>query len=323
MSASKRSARPLGWIAAALVFGALTSATPHARAASDAATAEALFTEARGRMAHGDYAAACPELEESQRLDPGMGTLFNLGDCYEHLGRTASAWAAFLDVASQAKSQNQPAREADARARAAALAPKLAHLSLVVPAEVAKTVGLVVKRDDIDVGKPQWGLVLPIDPGDHVVTATAPGKRPWTTPVSVAPGAKVSLELPVLVAATSAAAPEKSAPERTSFGAQRAAGVAALGVGVAALAVGSIEGLMSMSKKSDGDKNCSGAICNAQGVSDRDDARAAGNVSTVAFIVGGAMIAAGVLLYVLAPKTRTTTTAQTVLGPAGVGGTFW
>ena len=73
MSASKRS---LGLALGAVL--ACTALERPARAASDEAAAEALFLDARARMAKGDYDGACPELEESQRLDPGMGTLFNL-----------------------------------------------------------------------------------------------------------------------------------------------------------------------------------------------------------------------------------------------------
>ena len=84
-------------------------------------------------MSAGKYDDACPKLEESQRLAPAIGTKFNLADCYEHTGRLASAWAAFLSVAASAKNANQGAREKAARDRAAALEPKLSRLAVVVP----------------------------------------------------------------------------------------------------------------------------------------------------------------------------------------------
>src|SRR4051812_10257047 len=77
------------------IGAARAQVSPEVRSAS-----VALFDEARRLMADGKFAEACPKLEESQRMDPGIGILFNLGDCYEHLGRTASAWISFRDVAS-------------------------------------------------------------------------------------------------------------------------------------------------------------------------------------------------------------------------------
>ena len=55
-------------------------------------------------MDAGDYTAACPLLERSHSLDPSSGTLLNLGDCQEHLGRTASAWRAFTEARALASS---------------------------------------------------------------------------------------------------------------------------------------------------------------------------------------------------------------------------
>ena len=66
-------------------------------------------------MQQGKYAEACPKLEESMRLDSGIGTQFNLADCNEHIGKLATAWAGFLDVAAAAKAASQPDREKVAR----------------------------------------------------------------------------------------------------------------------------------------------------------------------------------------------------------------
>ena len=87
---------------------------------ADKAAAQSLFDEGRKLMTEGKFAQACPKLAESQKLDPGVGTQFNLADCYERLGQTASAWAGFLEAASTAKSMGQGEREKVARERAAA-----------------------------------------------------------------------------------------------------------------------------------------------------------------------------------------------------------
>src|SRR5437762_12184782 len=102
--------------------------------AGDAAAAEALFREGRALMDAGNYAAACPELEESYSQDPGTGTLLALGICQEHAGHTASAWATYAEVATRAKADGRADREQAAREHMAALDPKLSHLTIEVDA---------------------------------------------------------------------------------------------------------------------------------------------------------------------------------------------
>src|ERR1051326_9215354 len=97
-----------------VVTAVLLAAPVHAEpTASDKAAAEGLFGDARKLMEAGNYREACPKLEASQRLDPGVGTLLNLADCYEHSGRTASAWMEFLEAASAARESGSADREAE------------------------------------------------------------------------------------------------------------------------------------------------------------------------------------------------------------------
>lgn len=191
-------------VAALLVPAAL-------RAASDEAGARVLFFEARKLAAAGDYAAACPKFEDSYRLDPGIGTSFNLADCYEHSGRVASAWARFLDVAAATKAAGQLDRERVARARAAALEPKLARMTLQVE---AKAPGLSVVRDGIAMDAAAWGVAVPVDPGPHVIEASAPGRVVWKSTVTVHEGPDaVTVAIPELAEApiVELAAPPASA----------------------------------------------------------------------------------------------------------------
>src|SRR5271156_4908852 len=97
--------------------------------ASDVAAAQALFDDGRALMKAGKFAEACPRLEESERLDSGPGTEVNLADCYEHAGRTASAWAEVEVVADSLRARGKHDREKSARARASVLQPKLTKLA--------------------------------------------------------------------------------------------------------------------------------------------------------------------------------------------------
>src|SRR4051812_42817536 len=123
-----------GW---ALSIGLFTSVALLSGAAAaqdrDPAAAQALFDAARELTRQGKFAEACPKFQESNRLDPGLGTRFHLADCYEQSGRVASAWATFLEVASIARSSNQAEREKVATQRAEKLQARLPRLVINVP----------------------------------------------------------------------------------------------------------------------------------------------------------------------------------------------
>src|SRR5689334_19349942 len=101
----------------ALTLLAATWAADVRAEGGDRVAAESVFQDGKRLMAAGKYAEACPKFETSQRLDPGVGTLLNLADCYEKVGRTATAWATFLEAASGSKAAGNAAREKAARDR--------------------------------------------------------------------------------------------------------------------------------------------------------------------------------------------------------------
>jgi tetratricopeptide (TPR) repeat protein len=162
----------------------LSAASAFAQSSSDSATAQALFDGAKKLMKAGDYSDACPKLEESQRIDAHSGTALNLADCYERTGRLASAWSTFLEAATLAKASGNAARERVASERAAALVPRLSNLLISAP-HASTTPELVITRDSEVVGAAQLGLPLPMDAGEHVIAARAPGRKPWQTRVTV------------------------------------------------------------------------------------------------------------------------------------------
>jgi hypothetical protein len=311
---------------------------------ADSAAAQALFDQGKQLMAEGKYSEACPKLEESQRLDPTSGTLINLADCYEKEGKLATAWTTFLDAATAANRAGNTEREQAARERAQALAPVLPKIVITV-AGGDKTPGLEIKRDGTTVGMAQWGTPIPADEGQHKVTATAPGRRPWETTATIkANGETVRVDVPELplLGATEpqsaapgpgAAPPPQPAPVAPmapaavpeakpsgGLGAQRTLALVAGGVGLVGVAVGSVFGLISKSKRDDAASHCTGSACVDQaGVDMKADAISAGNVSTAAFIVGGAGLAGGAVLWFTANAGSPEALAPRVgIGPGSV-----
>jgi hypothetical protein len=312
----------------------MVPAIARAQSASDQAAATALFKQGRDLMAAGRYADACPKLAESQRLDPGAGTLLNLATCYEKNGQIASAWTTYQDAASAAQRAGEAERVKAARAKVAALEPTLPTLTIVVPA-TADRPDLEIRRDGALVGRAAWGAPIPVDPGPHPLDASAPGKTPWHGQAQVGgAGAKVSIEIPPLADAAATpppappappsptpapapAPPPDSATPPSSGSTQRLLGLVSGGVGVVGIGVGSVFGAIAMGKNNSASGHCNGTVCDAPTVSTLNDARTDATVSTVAFAAGGVLLAAGVVLYLTAP--RGAPTAGLVLSP-GAGG---
>jgi hypothetical protein len=288
----------------ALAFAGDASAAP---SLAEKATAQALFEDGLQLMGAKRYAEACPKLEESERLDPALGTRFRLSECEEAIGRLASAWAGFLEVADLAHAARQTDRENVARARAAAIEPKLSRVKV----DVAKpdTPGLEVAHDSVMVGKAQWGTPVPIDPGTYAITATAPGKRPWKGSVTVAEGgATASLLVPVLddapVDATAFAIPMsvQSVPTAHTTRTAKIAGFTLIGVGAAGFIAGGVMGLVAKGNYDGTGANCSATTCDAAGEATINGARALGNAATGVFIAGAVAAVTGVVLVLLGPS---------------------
>jgi hypothetical protein len=305
--------------AALLVAGLVAASAEVDARANDPAAAQALFDTGKRLVSEGKFAEACPKFEESQRLDPAIGTHYAMAECYEKAGRLASAWVAFLDVASEAGAQNRADRAQYAKARAASLAPRLSRVTVVVPPG-SRVPGLEIKRDGETLHEAQWGVPVPVDSGSHVVTASAPGKVASQTPVVIRDEGKV-VEVPIAPLVDAPAAPPSTdvtppvgqppppaiVPEEPHhLGTQRVLAIAAAAVGVGGVVVGSVFGAQALSKHSDSQQQCQGNACSSTGLQDVSDGKNAGNVSTVAFAVGGAALAGGVVLWLTAPSGKPT-----------------
>jgi hypothetical protein len=289
--------------------------------AHDTAAAEAAFAEARALIRQGQYAEACPKLEASFALDPALGTLLNLSDCFERTGRTASAWVRYREAAAMAVQQGQREREAIARGRVEALEPRLCRLVV----RTSHRPSLDVARDGVKVDRAALGLPVPVDPGPHVVTADAPGATTFTTRVEVRASEKDAacaltvVEIPALLDGEQTGPVDPTPIERPTDGPPRAepaapsawgtphtlAVVAASG-GLVALGIGTVFALKASSTQRDADAKCTSAGCTPEGKTLLSDAGASADVATVTFIVGAALVATGAVLWFTSPSLRTT-----------------
>jgi hypothetical protein len=139
----------------------------------DPAAAEALFQEGRRLIKSGAFHPACAKFEESFRLDPAAGTLANLADCEETLGRTASAWQHWRQASDLMVKKDPRRRHALQRA---ALLEKLVP-TLQIALEPGVPASSQVKRDGVTLGQASLGVPLPADPGHHVIHVSAPGRE--------------------------------------------------------------------------------------------------------------------------------------------------
>jgi hypothetical protein len=230
-----------------------------------------------------------------------------------------------MAVADAAKASKKPDREAVARKRAATLETRVAKLTIEIPPAVASLKGLEVRLDGKPVEKDLWGTSIPVDPGDHIVTVSAPEKKPWEGKV----WAEDSAKLLVSVASLEDIAPPPvvKPPPRSmipviALGAAGGAGVI-LGVtfvGLRAAKIGEANDLRDAINIKSGNcvnggpssfvADCS-ALSSATSTGDTF-----GTVSLVSFIVGGAAIA-GAVTYLLLPEEKP------ARPPAAVGGVQW
>ena len=268
---------------------------------SDQALAQSLFDDAVRLMEKEDYAAACPKFAESQRLDPGGGTLHNLGLCREKEGKLASAWAAYNESLSSAIKDHRPEREAAARQRIAIIEGQLARIVIKVSADASTTKGLEILLDGTPVRAAAWGTPTPIDRGRHQLSATAPGKVTWSTTIDVASDG-VTVNAPEVPALADAAAPTAPVVHSGGLSTQALIGWVAIGVGGASFIAGSVFGIMAFERRGRSNDQCPAERCTQLGVELNDQAKTYAWLSNIGIGVGLVAAGAGVVLVLTAPK---------------------
>ncbi|HEY8091093.1 MAG TPA: hypothetical protein VIF09_24690 [Polyangiaceae bacterium] len=307
-----------------LVAGLAFASRARAGNAVDQAAATELFNAGRDLMKGGDFAAACPKLTESVRLEPTVGALAKLAECEEHERRTVSAYGRWQQARNLARASSDD--------RLVDVEHEFARLDGVVPklrviATGALPEGIVVHVDDVEIGSGSVGVALPVESGAHTVTASAPRKRPWTVTIETpANGATTTVTLPELVdvpsspaVPTSEPSPQPTTPARRAGSMWRPVGVVTAGTGLVAIAAGFAAGVAAMHQRDDA--GCPGNLCPSSGAADTlRMAKTTADWSTALFVAGGAFAIGGATVWWL--SGRPASAAAVYVTPAGVAGRF-
>lgn len=319
----------------ALLASALSLLAAPVRA-DDRATAQRLFEEGQALFKDGRIAEACAKFDGAAALVGSPGVRLNLARCLEKVGRTASAWTRYDEALVAAERVGDNAAATAARQGRDALEPKLTKV-VISFADASAAQGVEVTRDGEKLPASVVGSEVPVDPGEHEVAARAVGFKGWSTHVNVAgEGATARVVIPALereaAAAAPAGGPSPANPAEAPSEAQRnrtldITAIATGSLGLVGLGLGTYFGLTASSKwhqANRADGSCQDAAC--PGLTQQ--ASNSATLSTVSFVAGGVLAAAGLTLWLLAPSGRTTEHAELrpAVGPgmAGIelGGSF-
>jgi len=327
------------WLLAAVWLSLAIPVTHTARA--DAAADEKV-TGARTAFERGAKAAAeerwgdaLAAFEESSALRPHATTTYNIGYCERARGHAVRARQHFALALVQDKTSGgtelteelrQSANKYLEETRAQIATPKL-----VVPAGVTITVdgrplepateGLMLagtRNPGPGEKVPSTSFSIEIDAGAHEVVIAAPDGRSKVAHEYFPPGStkEVRMELP-----PPAPAP---APLVDTNKSRRMWGYVIGGVGIVGMGIGTYFGMSARSKWGDATDGCPnwrepGATCSGSSVDLGVDARRDANISTIAFVAGGAALVGGTILVLTStPSERPRASVGGAVDPRGV-----
>ncbi len=297
-------------LGAASTVSLTASAQP---SAGERAMAETLFREGKRLLAEGKISEACEKLAASYKIDEAGGTLLNLADCHEREGRLTTAWTEFQEALAKARTAGREDRQQAASERIGKLEPRLSTIKVNV-ARGAQVGGFVVRLDGVAVASSLIGSSIPVDPGEHKLVASAPGKKPWEARIRI----KEAEAMPVLVPELDAAdvvlpaepaepvealppplPPPDSEPTKKGGAWKTPLGITFLAAGAASIGVGTFFGVRALGKGSDAKDQCPDKACSPAGLQSVSDGRSAATLADVTLIAGGAAAVTGIVFLAL------------------------
>ena len=289
---------------------ALSSVSPaRAERPADAAAAQALFERGRAAAQRGDLQEACATFAESQRLDPGAGTLMNWAMCEARQQKLASAWQHFNEASALLKPGDD--RNAFVHAQLRQLSPRLPRLTLRLAGDVPA--GTRVLRGGTELGAASLGVPLPMDPGAVELLVVSPGRKPRRALVELHEAEQLDVRLDAGEALPS---PPRVVARDQPHSLQRDLGLSFVALGSLGVGLGLASGALVVQRKATADDHCPANRCDEVGLHAVESGQRWLVVNTVAWSVGAAALLGGAALLFIAPDKKRTASLQALPGGA-------
>ncbi len=180
------------WLVTFVVIVMMNPSPMAAQDRSDVVRARSLFEEAMRSMDRGDFDRAITEFQASLGIAPRAPTAFNLAMALRGAGRLREAMETFEGLLGERFGRMAPPQEREVAQLLRETETELATLRVRIAG--APTIELRIDGERIeDVSTNVW-IECRIDPGAHVVTASAPDRQTAERDIEVARGEHIEVD---------------------------------------------------------------------------------------------------------------------------------
>ncbi len=292
--------------------------------------AKEAYTAAMQLFKQGDFPGAEAQYGQAYDLSKDPRLVFDLAVCEKELHHYARMGALLQRYKDEAGANLSAEDRTTVETALAALPKYIGSVTVRVD-----TPGAAVFVDGESVGTTPLPGAVPLDPGKHTFSLRKDGYASVERPISVSAGASTTLEIDLLQE-TNAPTPVTTTESRASPGVppEQPPGTrwtplvyGGLGVAAVGVVVGSITGVMALTRLSSVKDRCDGTTCPTSVDGDLQSVRTLGDVSTIAFATAGVGAALGVTAFLWPRRSPTTAapfhiTPWIAAGSAGVAGSF-
>lgn len=297
-------------IASALLAPAFEGATL-AQSKDALAKMRERFREGMALEAGGQYAQALAAFKDVAEVKSTPQVRIHIAKCEEKTGDYVRAIGSYRLALAEAQDKKLKDVEQAANESIASLEPKIPAL-IIKRGQGANVAAITL--DQRELGATEIGSDMPLNPGPHVIEASAQGRQPFKAEITLGEGEKKTVTVKLLeqetpdVAPTVTTEPTATAPPPPTSSPVKTAGFIVGGLGIVGLGVaGAFIGLR-QSTLDELEKKCGkdhkGCPQDAQGLIDQGSLNS--TVATGALIGGGVALAAGIILLIAAPSAAKT-----------------